>query len=224
MGKKELRVFGGLVLGALSALTITACSDFGPAEHLSDGRPVPEPISDVRFDVAAGEVRIRVEPGAPVSFRREIDYHGNRPGSTHRIEGRSLVLAGCGADCSVDYQLVLPERMPVVGLTSSGLVDVSGAASVDLQTSSGRVNLRDVAGPAKVEAKSGDVDLTMGQPAGVTVRSDSGTVVLAVPQGPYRVSTEVDSGKSDVSIPSDPAAPNLLDVRSKSGDVTIRPA
>jgi hypothetical protein len=88
MGHNTKRLLIGAVLLG-SALAVAGCSGIGRPDTFSDGRPVTTPITAVRVDVPAGGVRLRVEDGA-------------------RVEGTTLVLSGCGQDCEVRYDVVVP--------------------------------------------------------------------------------------------------------------------
>ncbi|WP_158879444.1 DUF4097 family beta strand repeat-containing protein [Amycolatopsis anabasis] len=226
MGKAEKRVLGAILLGAVTVFALGACGDgrIGPASTADDGQPVPEQITAVRFDVPAGDVRIRVEPGAPVSFRRHLEYHGNKPGASHRVEGGTLVLASCGNNCAVDYDLVVPARLPISGTAAAGAVEVTGARTADVRAAAGKVTLRDVAGEAKVDSAAGDVDLTLSTPAAVKVKAAAGSIVVSVPGGPYRVDSQAMAGRTSVGVPTDPGAANVLDLRSSAGDITVKAA
>ncbi|MGA6163113.1 DUF4097 family beta strand repeat-containing protein [Amycolatopsis magusensis] len=209
---------------AVSALALTGCASMTPEDSFSDGTPVPEQITKVRFDVPAGEVKIRVEKGAPVSLRREVHYRGDRPGRSHRVDGDTLVLDKCGDDCSVDYDVVIPAALPVTGSLAAGDVTITGAGATDVRAAAGRVVLDQLAGPARVEASAGNVDIGLATAADTRVKASAGNVTVTVPQGAYRVRTEAKAGETHISVPTTADAPHALEVDASAGDVTVRTA
>ncbi|AXB46407.1 DUF4097 family beta strand repeat-containing protein [Amycolatopsis albispora] len=220
-----MRKTGWVLTGvAASALVLSGCDALTPQESFSDGTPVPEQISKVRFDVPAGEVKIRVEPGAPVSLRRDVHYRGTRPGHSHRVEGDTLVLDRCGDECSVNYDVVIPAALPVTGKAAAGNVTVTGAGATDVEASAGNVVLQQLAGAAKVHASAGNVEVGLVTPADTTVKASAGKVTVTVPQGTYRVRTDANAGNSNVSVPNTPGAPHAVEVDASAGDVTVRTA
>jgi DUF4097 and DUF4098 domain-containing protein YvlB len=118
---------------------------------------------------------------------------------------------------------------PLTAHTGSGDVRGTGLASstATAETGSGSVSLElaDGAGQVAAETGSGDVTLTLaGEPDQVRAETGSGnvTVVLADRAATYAVLAETNSGDQDVQIRTDPSAPRSLEVRTGSGDVTIR--
>jgi hypothetical protein len=127
------------------------------------------------------------------------------------------------------------------------LRDITTAA-LHLDVASGRVELRDVAGPVDVRAESGSVAATglratswtsttasgavavdfAVPPRSVRVDAGSGAVTLGLPDadGPYRIDARSETGETRITVPTDPTAPRVAVVRAGSGDITvlIRPA
>lgn len=113
----------------------------------------------------------------------------------------------------------------VTASSRSGDMTVNGAkGKVTLQAGSGDLRAVDLAGPVNARTNSGDVDITLTAPANVTAEASSGDVRVTVPAGAYQVRTDTGSGDANVRIPNDPSATNVLDVRTRSGDVTITSA
>ena len=61
-------------------------------------------------------------------------------------------------------------------------------------------------------------------PDSVSVSTDGGPVVLAVPGGPYAVAADSDGGPQSVAIATDPAAHVSITVTSGGGPLRIEPA
>jgi hypothetical protein len=124
---------------------------------------------------------------------------------------------------------------------SSGNIRVTGATGqVRAEASSGGIAVTDVAGPTRLvatsgeitgrglgrapvnaEVSSGDIDLELTTAGPVTAHATSGNVTVRVPDGRYRVRSNVDSGDERVGIQDDPTATVLLDVDVTSGDLVI---
>jgi Putative adhesin len=113
----------------------------------------------------------------------------------------------------------------VKAISRSGDMTVAGGKGpVTLQAGSGDVRAVDLAGPVNARTNSGNVDVTLTTPASVTAQASSGDVRITVPAGAYQVRTDTGSGDASVGIADDPSATNVLDVRTRSGDVTISAA
>lgn len=224
MGKTELRVLGAVVLGAAVALTITACNGLGPAEAASDGKPITAPVSVVKFDIPTGGVHVRVEDGAPVSVRRELKFSGTKPvGDSHHVAGNALVLNGCGDGCAVNYDVVLPAALPVSGHVGTGSVVLDRAASADVRTTTGGIDLRGVRGAVRAEAQTGDVRTAQTEPGSVYAAAQTGAVTVAVPPSAYRVTADAQTGHVDLRIPDTPSAANTVEAHAGTGSVTVTP-
>ncbi|GAA1979814.1 DUF4097 family beta strand repeat-containing protein [Amycolatopsis minnesotensis] len=225
MGKTELRVLGAVVLGAAVALAITACTGLGPAEAASDGKPITAPVSVVKFDVPTGGVHVRVEDGAPVSIRRELKFSGTKPvGDSHHVEGGALVLNGCGDGCAVNYDVVVPAALPVSGHVGTGSVVLDRAASADVRTTTGGIDVHGVSGTVRAEARTGDVRTAQTKPGAVYAAAQTGSVTVTVPPSTYRVTAEARTGRVDLRIPNTPSAADTVEAHAGTGSVTVTPA
>ena len=103
-----------LVAGTVGSLT------WGDQGERSSASPLPA-VTEVRLDGTVGTVEVEHRPGARAEVREEVrGWWGGDEGPRHRVEGGTLVLPGCGSGCSVDYVIVLPAPVPVVGEGSAG--------------------------------------------------------------------------------------------------------
>ncbi|MEQ4303614.1 DUF4097 family beta strand repeat-containing protein [Plantactinospora sp. B6F1] len=95
--------------------------------------------------------------------------------------------------------------------------------TVTARAGSGSIEGRSLgAGKVNAQTGSGDIRLTLGTAGSVQASASSGSIELTVPAGDYRVRAHADSGDVDVTVPDDPAAESVLDVRTGSGDITVR--
>ncbi|TDQ05315.1 DUF4097 family beta strand repeat-containing protein [Labedaea rhizosphaerae] len=275
MGMARAIAVAGVLGGG--ALLLSACGLTLQSHQYEDDAPVAQQFTKVQVN-GADDVRIRV--GTSSSVHRKVHYAENDPGkNTWRVEGSTLVLENCNhADCSIDYDLVVPAGTTVTGETGSGDIDVDGVAQLNFQTrsgdavirnvhgavniaaSSGEVTVSDISGAVNVSASSGDVnvanvtgpvtakassgtvqatgvtgkvqvdadsgDITIGVTSvqDVTAHSGSGELDITVPNGKYRVLTDTGSGSVQSDVANDGSAQNVLDLRSGSGDITVRHA
>jgi hypothetical protein len=215
-----------LAIGGIALIGIGAAIGLGwwwPTSAQED-RQVTQRIDTVSLDTNSGDVHIRADNVATTTVHQRFHYNGSRPNDAFRVTGGRLELTGCGHNCSVDYDVVVPRGATVTGTASSGDVTVDAASSIDVTANSGEVRVRDGAGPVKVQANSGDVSVALAAPQDVQVEANSGDVHVVVPQDRYRVQAQTESGEQKINISTDPAAPHLLDLHANSGDVTINPA
>ncbi|MFC7532122.1 DUF4097 family beta strand repeat-containing protein [Actinoplanes sp. GCM10030250] len=112
---------------------------------------------------------------------------------------------------------------PVKVKTTSGDLLVTGAPEATLEVTSGDLTAQDIAGPITAHATSGDMLLGITEPASVTASVSSGDMEVNVPAGDYKVRTDTLSGDEfvDQGISVDPKATNSLDLRARSGDLTV---
>lgn len=189
-----------------------------------------------------GNVTIRAADVERTSIHLRFDYQWSKPEAEdgYRMEGDTLVLDGCGWNCDVDYEVVVPRGTAVTGDADAGNIELDGVASADVRADAGNVEVRDVDGSVKVEADAGNVtgdglrspveadadagniELELDDPANVTAKADSGTIELTVPDVGYRVDVSVDSGGQDVRVREDPDSAYVLDLHADSGDVSVR--
>ncbi len=247
----------GLVLGIVGIAVVLGVGGFaaasvaGPATDLTSEPLVFEPqASRLAVDVGAGTITIGRATGSRVEVTRTVRSRGAEPVLTETNDANGVRLAakcegGPLTDCTVDYDIRVPDGFALDVETGSGTVEASGvtAGSVAVHVSSGDVRLVDVHGPVQVESSSGDVsgerldsptvsattssgevelDLATA-PQDLTVEASSGGVTVALPAGqPYRVEIDTSSGDEAVEVPTDPSAASAVKVDTSSGDVTVR--
>lgn len=181
-----------------------------------------EPVRIVEIDNDSGSVTVRAAEVATTTVRQTFRYSWGDHGDGTSLEGGTLRLDDCGWQCSVDYEVVVPLGTTVRGKVNSGNLDLDGVAEVAVEVDSGNVTVRNVEGPVKANADSGDVVLRLAVPGSVTASADSGNVELIVPPASYRVTGDTDSGDRTITVPQDPTSEFVLDLESDSGDVTVR--
>lgn len=122
---------------------------------------------------------------------------------------------------SGDVTVDRPAGAVKVRLTSGDLA-VSGGGTIDVETRSGNVAVMEGGGPVTARSSSGDVSVHTVKATSVTASTTDGAIDLTVPPGDYRVSTQTGEGEALVeNIKSDPTATNVLDLRTRHGDVSV---
>lgn len=227
-----------LVAGAVLTVS-TGCGIRIMKYEFSDDHVVAEKFTSVkvRSDDDSGDVTIRYQQGlAETKIHRKVEHNrDNKPsGVAHRVEGNTLVLDGCGRDCEINYEVLVPSAgISVVGDIGSGDVVFEGLAAVEFKTGSGRITARDIAGDVKVKAGSGNFE---GTRIGGTVTADlssgdieldavKGKVLAVANSGDIRgtaldneVIANADSGRIELTLSS----PRSVKASTGSGDVTVR--
>lgn len=227
-----------LVVGAVLTVS-TGCGIRIMKYEFSDDHVVGEKFTSVkvRSDQDSGDVTIRYQQGLnETKIHRKVEHvKDNKPsGVAHRIEGSTLVLDGCGNDCEINYEVLVPSAdITVVGDIGSGDATVEGLASVDFRTGSGKVIARDIVGDVKVKTGSGNFE---GARIGGAVTADigSGRIQLDAVKGKALLGTgsgEIDgtSMENEVIANADSGGIRLTLSAAKSvrattgsGDITVR--
>ena len=167
-------------------------------------------------------------------------------GDTLQITGRCPSTGwrfGVGHDCRINYVLLVPPDVSLEVRTDAGDVRLSElTGDVQITVAAGDVEAEHLTGPLRVhsgsgdvsgmelrtvatdiEASAGDIDLSFARvPVTVTVVTDAGDVVIALPGGGYRVSTDADAGEEHIDVANDPGAPSTVSARTSAGDITVR--
>ncbi|MEV7026365.1 DUF4097 family beta strand repeat-containing protein [Kitasatospora sp. NPDC093558] len=237
----QRRHVGAVVVAGAAALAVTGISGCSlTRSSFQDDATVSDRITAVRLDTDAGNVTVEGKPGATqVSVHRSVEYAHDRPGGTTRVENGTLVLGGCGDDCSVSYTVEAPAGLPISGGASAGDVRLSRVGEVSVHTSAGGITLDDVGGPVdahtssgtivgtalrgdRIEARTsnGDIRLTPGTAQDVTAKTSNGAITVTLPAAGYHVSTATSHGNIRVGVADDPTGRYRLDLTTSNGDIT----
>ncbi|MBO0840295.1 MAG: DUF4097 family beta strand repeat protein [Sciscionella sp.] len=211
MGRPALAI-GGVALIAMGMAI--ALNWWWPRTAQADAE-VSQHIHTVRLSDSDGDVTVRVDDTTrQTSVHETFRYSWGKPDTAYTVDGDTLVLGGCGHNCTVSYTVVVPSGTTFTGTEDSGDVTLDGLASVDVQANSGKVTAHDVSGAATVHAKSGDVELSAIDGA-TTVQTNSG----AVHAEGLRGNTDVTADSGDVVLSTDA----VVDVHAKanSGDIAV---
>ncbi|MEU4739092.1 DUF4097 family beta strand repeat-containing protein [Actinosynnema sp. NPDC023658] len=213
---KRIAVVAGVAVAA--ALALTSCVRL-VENGFDDKHSVTDQVTEVRLQNGSGNVIVRSRSDATeTEVRRRVQYpkDSDKPGGvSHRMEGSTLVLDGCGNRCTVNYEVTVPSKdVRITGENSSGDVRLEGLASVDIEVGSGDAVVRDVSGAVRVDNSSGDLEV-VGVGGDFTGRVGSGGTRLSDMRG--AVTIDSDSGDVDVKI----AAVNSVHADAGSGSLTV---
>ncbi|MFK0256754.1 DUF4097 family beta strand repeat-containing protein [Streptomyces sp. NPDC090445] len=232
------------VVASAGVLLLSACVLDDRPVTLSDDAEVTEAVTAVEVpDARSGSVEVVPGTGPGVRLHRTVRYRGDTEPVPGRqlSQGRLVLTDGCAKDCRTDWRLEVPAGATVKLAGSSGSLTVTGVAAADLTSTSGDVRAEGVTGPLRVRTTSGSVTATgltgpsadavassgnvrlefAKGPGSVSAESTTGDVTLRLPAAPYRVEASTDSGRRDVSVPTDPAAAARLTARTSSGDIRV---
>lgn len=208
---RPLLALGGIVLIGVGLATAFG---WGWGSDYQETGTVSQAIRGVKLAGDSGSVKIRTGSG-PSTVRQEVSYHWrSKPtGPFYRVEGDQLVLGDCGANCSVDFEVVVPAGVPVTGGVDSGGLDIAGVSSVDVHADSGHARVEDVSGAVKLRLDSGSIDLR--NVGAVVLQSDSGSITGHDVRGPVDVTSS--SGSVEFTL----AQANDVKVHAESGSVEL---
>jgi Putative adhesin len=210
------------------------------------------PVQGSALAIDAGSADLEIRSGQveeiTVTQRAERNLFGSEPERRYRNGKLELGGSGCGflsfGGCDTSYVVVVPPKVKVTAESSSGDLRASDLSGADLESSSGELEVRAIAGDLRLKSSSGDleahdlaattvdadtssgdVELTFGSaPTDVKVESSSGDVTVKVPSDqPYKVDAETSSGETQV-FASDPGSARSIRVATSSGDVDVEHA
>lgn len=237
-----MRTSVAIAVTAVAAGVLGGCGLLGPAERFSDETTVREEIRTIQLVDSSGSVTVRgVEDATEVTIERTVSYRGDREvDETHRVDGDTLELRGCGRRCSVDYTIEVPAVVDVRGSTSNGAIELSAVGEVDVRTSNGRIDLEEVAGTVaaetsngriigrdlngdgvRVSTSNGAIELELGEPQDVEASTSNGAITLEVPSASYRVSTDTSNGSTNIEVANEDDGRFSLDLRTSNGSITV---
>ncbi|MFI6510188.1 DUF4097 family beta strand repeat-containing protein [Streptosporangium sp. NPDC050855] len=220
-----------LVAGALlgSVFMLSGCEfalDFRERGQDVVSYDVADGVKALNVDSGSGDIVVTASDRSGVRVTETLHWRGDRPVTEHPVNDGTLSLRyRCdGHNCSVDYKVEVPR-----------------AVSADLDTGSGTITLRGLAGQVKAVTGSGDIEavglgskrLTAEAGSGeietgftvapdlVEIESGSGDVVTRVPAGGYDVTTETGSGDRTVEVTRDPSSPRKITIKTGSGDAQV---
>jgi len=190
-------------------------------------------VAGLRLDV--GDADVEIDGGASaIEVRRLDEFSFGKPSTeTRDVENGTVhVVSRCPEQvigtCRVSYRLAVPDNVPIEIETSSGTVDLAGVrASVQITTGSGPIKATGFCGfSLRAVSDSGDVSTVSECSADrLELRSRSGDVRAVVPPARYEIDAQSDTGdvrtRGLVPVENGPFGIQAL---STSGDVIVEAA
>jgi DNA-binding NarL/FixJ family response regulator len=123
-----------------------------------------------------------------------------------------------GANCSVSYELAVPEGVTVTGSSSGGGIRTEAiTGSQTMSSSGGGITVDKPSGEVKVDSSGGGITVT--EPSGDVSANSSGGGIRIVGSRSNRVVADSSGGGIDVDFDS---PPTQVDVSSSGGGITVR--
>lgn len=101
-------------------------------------------VRAVQIDNDSGNMSIRAADVERTEIHQRFEYTWSKPEADdgYQMDGDTLVLDGCGWNCEVDYEVVVPRGTAVTGDADAGNIELDGVASADVRADSGDVVVR----------------------------------------------------------------------------------
>jgi hypothetical protein len=188
-------------------------------------------VLGIELRVQSGDVTI--VGGSPSGIwvsHTDRSVFGHRPREQRSLNGGIVrISSSCSqlvvGRCASDYQVDVPDNVPISVRAESGAVHLSGYhGSADIATNGGAITVEGYCGFVLGAASaSGDVSVQAAcSPERLTLRSDSGNVSALVPSGSYRIQAGSADGSIRVrGVTNDNGAPWAIEALSNSGDVKV---
>jgi hypothetical protein len=218
-----------LVLGAGIALVIARVAS---GEERLATYVVRGSLNGIVLDLGDGDVVVAGGgERADVAVQRTDRYTFDHPAVAERSvqDGIFRIRSRCPRSalpsCSVRYRVVVPDNVPIEIRTDTGTVrfsDYRGSGTV--RTRTGAIRVRGFCGFSLVaRSDAGDIDAGAAcAPQQLLLRSTSGDVRAAVPEGRYRVDVDSASGRALVrGVQAVQTGPYSVDASSSTGDVIV---
>lgn len=180
----------------------------------------------ILVDSDNGDITIVADPDAEeISVQRTVELAGwgGAPGGIGAVADGRLEIADVCDDvsflrnCSVDYEITVPEGTTIDVSADSGNITVEGAtASVVAENDSGNIEIDGAAGDVVAENDSGDITLS-GIEGKVTAQNDSGAIT-GTDLSATTFAAENSSGDITATFVTDPDA---IEASSGSGNVEL---
>jgi hypothetical protein len=231
---------------ALGALTVVGWLGYRTETQTQVYR---QPITELKIDLGTGNLTLAPGSDNTVTVTRRLHWSFRKPTFEERWDGQQLtVTQNCtgffapGPNCGVDYTVQVPAGITVQAVTDTGDINVRDIhGPLDLQTSTGDVSATGASADLTVRSNTGDVlvagasahvdastntgNVTLhltAPPQAVSARSDTGDVMITVPQGGvYKVQTNVDTGDANVAVTRSDTADRTITAATNTGNIDI---
>ncbi|MFC3448122.1 DUF4097 family beta strand repeat-containing protein [Amycolatopsis speibonae] len=119
---------------------------------------------------------------------------------------------------------MVPRELAISGAIGTGKITLTRAAAVDLRGDTGDLEVLSTTGPVKLSTGTGDIRIGLAKPGAVTANAETGKVTVTVPDGAYRINARSEVGGVETAgVRQDQASANVLDLKSGTGSITVKP-
>jgi hypothetical protein len=215
---------------------------------------VAQPVSSLTVQLSA-PVQVIARPGNGVQVTSTDIYaprSGGAPVLTRATSGGRLTLSCAdGSSCGVGgVMVIVPPDAAVTVMSGGAAVSVDGLhGPLTAMTQGGGLDVSDLTGPLYADTgggaltarglssqtvivRTGGEETRIGfarPPRTVVVSGDASAITLAVPGGPYAVTTGIYDATTTgalvrVGVPTSPGAPRTLVLDTYDGSITVEPA
>jgi len=225
------------------ALLAAACGSASDATEIE----ITDSFDTGAISIDSGNVVVLGNNDGTTTVEATLSYSGTAPEVSAEVVDGGLVIGHtcAGSDeCSVDYDISLPESTALVVEVGEGKLTVSNMkAELSATTGSGEVFLNTIEGPAimahsgkgfvfgtqmkttdaSFTAVEGDIDVAFDEVIeSLLVTTDKGDITVQLQGGPYAFDLATDGGVTNKVDASD-TAPNTVVLRTGSGDIEVFP-
>ncbi|TNY37007.1 DUF4097 family beta strand repeat-containing protein [Thermomonospora catenispora] len=211
------------------AVALGGCALLDATTYHEDRRyRLPATVSELSLRVGTADVEIVGSDTTTINVHERLSWSKERkPTTTHRHEGRTLVLSYACPDgiaigvniCSVDYRIEMPRALAARIQADTGDIRLRALAGpLRITTDSGNVTATDLrGGNVDVTTDTGNIRLTGA--GSVRARTDVGNVILARIQG-RSVTAATDAGNIQIGYRAD-RVPDSVTATTDDGNVQI---
>jgi Putative adhesin len=202
----DIRRASAAAMAAVAALlALTACGDNSSGSGASEEKSFD--FNGDRLVIDARSIELQVVPGggAGIQVQRWLSGTSAKEGNASwTLKGDTLKLtvncSGLVLKCGSQYKVAVPRDLSVVVRSGDGEYSLSGlSGAVVVEGGSGPVSASKITGDLKISTGEGEVTVSDSRSRTVQVTSDLGDVKVNFA-----------------------AAPQLADIKSNSGDVTVK--
>jgi hypothetical protein len=235
------RPLSALIVGL--ALLAAACGSASETIEIE----ITESFDAGSIQIDSGDVVVLGNDDGITTVEATLSYSGTEPEVTAEVVDGGLVIghACAGSDeCSVDYNITLPESTALVVEVAKGKLTVNNMmAGLSATTGEGELFLNTIEGPA-IEAYSGDgyvfgtqlktpegaftavdgdVDVAFDEVIdSLLVETEKGDITVQLQGGPYAFDITTD-GSVNNKVDASDTAPNTVVLRTGAGDIEVFP-
>jgi hypothetical protein len=218
----------GVVFAALVILVgVLTAASFMTWRTQTQDQVYPGPVQRIELNVGTGDVLIRAAAGTDVSVHRKLSWSLKKPTIRETVDGQTLRISedcpgvNFGPGCGVNYTIGVPPEVTLVIKSSTGDVTVQGIhGTIDASTSTGDVKISDATAKLTMHSSTGDVTGTGLASSDVQAQDSTGDVRLTFTTAPNTVDARTSTGDVTITVPNGDAY--NVNTTTSTGDRNVR--